>query len=106
VTLKLGIALILASALPWLALPLAAWWAPSIVAKVAWSTGLLVASEALFWAGVLLAGRDVWAAAKQAGWPRLRVFSQGVARMAVSLPVLTKLRQGLPRALVKCRFLN
>jgi hypothetical protein len=71
VTLKLGIALILASALPWLALPLAAWWAPSIVAKVAWSTGLLVASEALFWAGVLLAGRDVWAAAKQAGWRRM-----------------------------------
>jgi hypothetical protein len=71
VALKLGIALILASALPWLALPLAAWWAPSIVAKVAWSTGLLVASEALFWAGVLLAGRDVWAAAKQAGWRRV-----------------------------------
>ncbi|MFM8756088.1 MAG: transporter suffix domain-containing protein [Limnohabitans sp.] len=53
-TLKLGIALILVSALPWLALPLAAWWAPSVAAKVAWSTGLLVAAEVLFWAGVAL----------------------------------------------------
>lgn len=70
-TLKLGISLILASALPWLALPLAAWWAPSVAAKVAWSTGLLVAAEVLFWGGVALAGREVWAAAKQAGWRRV-----------------------------------
>jgi len=69
--LKIGISLILASALPWLALPLAAWFAAGAGAKAAWSTALLVAAEALFWGGVALAGGDVWAAAKQAGWRRV-----------------------------------
>lgn len=69
--LKIGVILMFASALPWLALPLAAWLAPTAGAKAAWSTGLFIAAEVLFWGGVLLAGRDVWNSAKQAGWKRV-----------------------------------
>lgn len=69
--LKIGVILMFASALPWLALPFAAWLAPTGGAKAAWSTGLLIAAEVLFWGGVLLAGRDVWTTAKQAGWKRV-----------------------------------
>jgi len=71
VLLKIGVILMFASALPWLALPFAAWLAPTAAGKAAWSTGLLVAAEILFWGGVLLAGRDVWNTAKQAGWKRV-----------------------------------
>lgn len=69
--LKIGVILMFASALPWLAMPVAAWLAPTAGAKAAWSTALFVAAEILFWGGVLLAGRDVWNAAKQAGWKRV-----------------------------------
>lgn len=69
--LKIGVILMFASALPWLAMPVAAWLAPTAGAKAAWSTALFVAAEILFWGGVLLAGRDVWTAAKQAGWKRV-----------------------------------
>jgi hypothetical protein len=68
--LKIGVILMFASALPWLAMPVAAWLAPSAGAKAVWSTALFIAAEVLFWGGVLLAGRDVWASAKQAGWKR------------------------------------
>ncbi len=69
--LKIGVILMFASALPWLALPVAAWLAPTAAAKAAWSTGLFVGAEIMFWGGVLLAGRDVWNAAKEAGWRRV-----------------------------------
>jgi hypothetical protein len=69
--LKTGVILMLGSALPWIALPVAAWLAPTAAAKAAWSTGLLIAAEIMFWGGVLLAGKDVWLAAKQAGWKRV-----------------------------------
>lgn len=69
-SLKLGILLILASALPWIAIPVAVWLAPSVTMKAAWTGGLLIAAEVLFWTGILGAGRDVWSAAKQAGWRR------------------------------------
>jgi len=69
--LKLGVILMFASALPWLAMPVAAWLAPTAGSKAAWSTGLFIAAEILFWGGVLLAGRDVWASAKQASWRRV-----------------------------------
>ena len=42
--LKIGVILMFASALPWLAMPVAAWLAPTAGAKAAWSTGLFVAA--------------------------------------------------------------
>ncbi|MFM8334923.1 MAG: transporter suffix domain-containing protein [Opitutaceae bacterium] len=69
--LKIGVILMFASALPWLAMPVAAWLAPTAGAKAAWSTGLFIAAEILFWGGVLLAGRDVWKSAREAGWKRV-----------------------------------
>lgn len=69
--LKIGVLLMLASVVPWIALPIAAWLAPTAGSKAAWSAGLFIAAEVLFWGGVLLAGKDVWMTAKQAGWRRM-----------------------------------
>jgi hypothetical protein len=64
---RLGVLLILLSFLPWLLLPLAAWLATTGVKKAAWTAGLIVLGESLFWPGVLLAGREVWVSAKKRG---------------------------------------
>jgi hypothetical protein len=65
---NLGILLILASFIPWILLPVAAWLAPSTGAKGAWSGGLVILGEALFWPGLLLAGKETWKIAKARGW--------------------------------------
>ena len=68
---KIGVLLILSSFLPWLVLPVAAWFAPTPGDKAAGSGALLVFAEVLFWSGTLLSGRDVWAAVKSAGWKKV-----------------------------------
>ncbi len=65
---NLGILLILASFLPWAMLPVAAWLAPSASSKSAWSAGLVLLGEALFWPGLILAGKETWMIAKSKGW--------------------------------------
>ncbi len=65
---NLGILLILASFLPWALLPVAAWLAPSASSKGAWSAGLVLLGEALFWPGLILAGKETWRIAKSRGW--------------------------------------
>lgn len=69
--LKIGIILLLVSVLPWLAIPVAVWLAPTAGAKAAWSSALVAEAELLFWGGMLLSGRDVWTTAKRAGWKRV-----------------------------------
>ena len=71
VSLKVGVLLILSSFLPWLVLPVAAWFAPTPEDKAAWSGALVVLAEVLFWSGTLLSGRDVWGAVKSAGWKKV-----------------------------------
>ena len=68
--LKVGVLMMLGSLIPWIALPIAAWLAPTAGSKAAWSAGLFIAAEVLFWGGALLAGRDVWQTVKAAGWRR------------------------------------
>jgi len=71
VSFKIGVLLILSSFLPWLVLPVAAWFASTPEDKAAWSGGLLVLAEVLFWSGTLLSGREVWAAVKSARWKKV-----------------------------------
>ena len=70
--LKVGILMILLSFVPWALLPVAAWLAPGAGAKAAWSGGLILVGELLFWPGLLLAGKESWAitqaSAKEFGW--------------------------------------
>jgi len=66
--LKVGILLMLASFIPWLLLPAAAWLASGAAQKATWSGGLLLLAEILFWPGLALAGKDTWDVAKSKGW--------------------------------------
>jgi hypothetical protein len=69
--LKFGVLLILASFIPWLLLPVVAWLAPTPAEKATQSGLLILAGEVLFWTGTLMAGREVWTSAKEAGWKKL-----------------------------------
>lgn len=68
---RLGVALMLASSIPWLLLlvvPVLPW---SLAARGTVAGVLLASAELLFWLGVAAAGRETWRAAKRAGWRRL-----------------------------------
>ncbi|MFN7685210.1 MAG: transporter suffix domain-containing protein [Oligoflexia bacterium] len=69
--LRLGVALILASFLPWLVLPAVPWLAHGAVNQAKLSGALIALGEVLFWPGLALAGKPAWKTAKAHGWRRM-----------------------------------
>jgi hypothetical protein len=56
---KLGVVLVLISCLLWVAVLAVPFLAATVATKAAIATSLLVASEAAFWLGILLAGKEL-----------------------------------------------
>jgi hypothetical protein len=79
---RLGVVLLLLSALCWLLVPAVPFTGLGGGAATAVVGALVVGAEVVFWLGLVLAGRDTWRLAKQHGWrgvPRAlwRVLREG-----------------------------
>lgn len=71
---QLGVVLIVASCLVWLAIVAVPLLPLTLAMKAAIVSGLLISGEALFWCGALLVGKDV--AARYREWLNPRLLRQ------------------------------
>src|SRR5690348_8753887 len=65
---RVGLIAIALSFVPWLLIAVAPLFGLSLGAGAGLVAGLLVVAEVLFWAGLVLAGKDTWRAVKARGW--------------------------------------
>jgi hypothetical protein len=71
VLVRLGVVLLLLSVVCWvliLAVPFTGLDGAALASAVG---GLVIGAEAVFWLGLVLAGRDTWKLAKRHGWRRV-----------------------------------
>jgi hypothetical protein len=70
---RFGIFLITLSFLPWMLIPCVLWLPTlnSATDRAGGVAGLIGLAEFLFWAGVLLAGKDTWKIIKLNGWKKV-----------------------------------
>jgi hypothetical protein len=65
---RVGVLLIVLSALAWLLIPAIPVLGLDGVQAAAVVGGLVLGAEVAFWLGLVLAGRDTWRAVKEHGW--------------------------------------
>lgn len=77
-TRKIGIALIIASVLPWCALPVLSWLNLSAGGQAALAGGLIIAAEVLMLGGIALVGKEAYRDFKQrvTEWIRRRTTAE------------------------------